>query len=60
MERIDIRKIIYSEIEKRLSIMDNPTYEYPARLHRSDKQIIVGALIISICLLICCMFGGFQ
>lgn len=48
----DIEQQLDSEIAKRLAIMEDPSYEYPARISRRDVIAIVTIIVVCIGMLI--------
>ena len=57
MSQESIEKVIYDETKKRLEIMEKDDYEFPAQIGRGDVIAIVGAVAVSLVLIILCMTG---
>lgn len=50
-------ELIDSETEKRLNEMEQPGYEFPARIGRADVAAIIGLVAVSLILIVLCMTG---
>ncbi len=57
MSQESIEKVIYDETKKRLEIMEKDDYEFPKQIGRGDVIAIVGAVAVSLVLIILCMMG---
>lgn len=57
MEQQSIEEMIYAETEKRLRIMEDPSYEFPKRIGKWDAVGIVAAVLVCIILIGLCMMG---
>ena len=57
MTQPSIEEMIYQETEKRLAIMQQPDYEFPARVGKGDVAAIVTAIVVCLTLIVCCMTG---
>ena len=55
-----IEELIYEETENRLSIMENPDYEFPKRITKVDITAIVGGIITCAVLILLCMVGVIE
>jgi hypothetical protein len=56
-EKESIGQLIDEETERRLDIMGNPDYEFPARISTIDIALIIGGVLISMALIALCMTG---
>ncbi len=52
-----LKELIDSETEKRLNEMEQPGYEFPARIGRGDVAAIIGLVAGSLILIVLCMTG---
>lgn len=53
----DIGDLIYAETEKRLDEMEQPDYEWPARIGKVDWMLIIAGIVVSIVFIVLCMTG---
>jgi len=56
-EKIDIQNIISEETEKRLAKMQEPGYQFPKKMGKTDTALIIASCGISLILIILCMCG---
>ncbi|MCI8514217.1 MAG: hypothetical protein HFI93_06255 [Lachnospiraceae bacterium] len=57
MEKQSIERILYSETEKRLNLMEQADYEFPERIAKSDAAMIIGSVALCVILIALCMTG---
>ena len=57
MTQPSIEEVIYQETEKRLAIMQQPDYEFPARIGKGDVAAIITSIVVCLTLIVCCMTG---
>lgn len=60
MEKQSIEELINSETESRLREMEQPGYEFPEKIGKTDVVGIVSGVLISGLLIILCMTGVIQ
>jgi len=57
MNQENISELIDRETEKRLQIMQQPDYQFPARIGKGDVAAIAAAIVVCLTLIVCCMTG---
>lgn len=56
-EKVNIGKIIDEETERRLQIMQESDYEWPAKAGKGDIAVIISSIVVCIVLILLCIMG---
>lgn len=49
-ERTDFEEELNAEVTRRLAMMENPEYEFPTRMKKSD--FVIAGVIMAVCLVV--------